>query len=67
MVRFYDIIRTKGKKKAKGKQPETTTQNEGVRLSDSWFFKSRNLDASSKKKVPSRKTSTLELGGYYRN
>ena len=67
MVRFYEIIRAKGKKSGEKTPPETIRQEERVRLSDSWFFKSRNLDTSSARKVLSGKTSIPEIASYYRS
>ncbi|MGD9162826.1 MAG: hypothetical protein PVG39_30750, partial [Desulfobacteraceae bacterium] len=65
MVRFSDIIRTKGKKKEEKKPPEAIRQEEGFRLSDSQFFKARDMDAPPPKKAPARKASTFEISSYY--
>ena len=64
MVRFSDIIKTKGKKGETGKPPEPAKQGKGFRLSDSWFFKSRNLDTLSPKKVL-RRASSFEAESFY--
>lgn len=66
MVRFSDIIKSKEKKTEEKKHPETMRQEEGFRLSDSWFFRSRDMDDSSSKKVSARKASAVELSIYYR-
>ncbi len=65
MVRFSDIIKTKGKKSGTGKLSEPVKQEKGFRLSDSWFFKSRSLDGLSPKKIP-RRASAFEADNYYR-
>ena len=65
MVRFSDIIRTKEKKSEGKKQPETLKHEEGFRLSDSLFFKPRNLDTSLTKNDLTRKTSDSEVKSYY--
>ena len=64
MVRFYDIVRTQGKKNPEKNPVEAGKHKEGVRLSDSWFFKSRT-DISSDKKTLSGKALFNELGSYY--
>ena len=65
MVRFSDIIRTKGKKKEEKKPPETVKQEGGFRLSDSQFFKSRDMDAPPPKRAPAKKASAFEISSYY--
>ena len=65
MVRFSDLIKGKEEKTREEPKPETMKKQEGFRLSDSWFFKSRNLEASTQQNV-SRKSSIIEAGDYYR-
>ncbi|MBN2417781.1 MAG: HD domain-containing protein [Deltaproteobacteria bacterium] len=66
MARFSDIIRSKAKRIGAIKPLESVKQEDGVRLSDSWFFKSRNQDTYPAKKVSTRKTTTPELSSFYR-
>lgn len=64
MVRFSDIIKTKDNNSETETQLEFEKQEKGFRLSDSWFFQSRNEETSASKKVL-RKIGTAEAEGYY--
>ncbi len=70
MVRFSDIIKTKGKQDDRKKQPEPVREEEWFRFSDSHLFKSRNSDIEppdTEPEKPKRKVSDFEITGYYKS
>ena len=68
MVRFSDIIKSKGNHEGRKKQPETVNQEEHFRFSDSRLFKFRNSDPRTaiRAESPKRKASNFELNSYYK-
>lgn len=66
MVRFSDIIKTKGKKDEGKKSSDAARHEDGFRLSDSRLFKARDVDSPVNKEPGVRRAGSIETVNYYR-